>query len=61
MLTNQWGPEALPEAPAPIVLRPEDNSEHNHAKEQLAALIDAVHALDPKLFTATSWQPVAQR
>lgn len=58
MLTNQWGPEALPEAPAPIVLCPEDNSEHNHAKEQLAALIDAVHALDPKLFTATSWQPV---
>lgn len=34
-------------------------SEQAQAKTKLTALLDAVHALDPKLFTATSWQAVA--
>lgn len=62
MLTNQWGPESLPQAPAPITILPADTSAPDQAKAQLTALIDGVNALDPKLFTAASWQAVtAQR
>ncbi|WLV77895.1 glycoside hydrolase family 31 protein [Lacticaseibacillus parahuelsenbergensis] len=58
MLTNQWGPEALPQDPSPVTVQ-QSASEQAQAKTKLTALLDAVHALDPKLFTATSWQAVA--
>lgn len=62
MLTNQWGPDALPLPPAPITILPAEQRAPDQAMPQLTALIAGVNALDPCLFTAASWQAVlAQR
>lgn len=58
MLTKEWGPESLPQAPAPKTILPADTSAPEEAKAQLTALIDGVNALDPKLATAAVWQAV---
>lgn len=62
MLTNQWGPESCPQAPAPITICPAEQCAPDQAKAQLTALMYGVNALDPKCFTAASVQAVlAQR